>query len=152
MGLKIIIGGGSVAHLTLANMLERFDGMGYTLLEAYPSIAPQVGGRLLYSSGPVTISERLEEETGYQCVWLDRQMLLQTLYDNLKHKDNVLPNKRVLGVEATESGVTVRTKEGSTYTGDTLVGADGVHSIVREEMWRVGGISRPDIFRQEEDT
>ncbi|KAL2874679.1 hypothetical protein SGCOL_010150 [Colletotrichum sp. CLE4] len=154
MGLKIAIVGGSIAGLTLANMLEKFDGLDYTLLEAYPSIAPQVGAsigllpnglrileqlgcyqrirelaedcnhrmncrevgrRLLYCSGPVTISERLEEETGYPC--------------------NVLPNKCVIGVETTESGVAAHTRDGATYTGDILVGADGVHSIIREEMW-----------------
>ncbi|KAK1688876.1 hypothetical protein BDP55DRAFT_766282 [Colletotrichum godetiae] len=154
MGLKIAIVGGSIAGLTLANMLEKFDGLDYTLLEAYPSIAPQVGasigllpnglrileqlgcyqrirelaedcnhrmncrevgGRLLYCSGLVTISERLEEETGYPC--------------------NVLPNKCVIDVETTESGVAAHTRDAATYTGDILVGADGVHSIIREEMW-----------------
>ncbi|KAK1654616.1 hypothetical protein BDP81DRAFT_478104 [Colletotrichum phormii] len=150
MGLKIIIIGGSVAGLTLANMLEKFDGMEYILLEAYPSIAPQVDASIGLLPNGLRILEQLG--TGYPCVWLDRKMLLQTLYDNLKYKDNVLPNKRVVGIETTESGVTVYTKDGSTYRGDILVGADGVHSIAREEMWRIGEISRPEIFRQGEDT
>lgn len=45
MGFKVIIVGGSVAGLTLANILERL-GVDFTLLEAYPEIAPQVGASI----------------------------------------------------------------------------------------------------------
>jgi 2-polyprenyl-6-methoxyphenol hydroxylase-like FAD-dependent oxidoreductase len=45
MGFKIIIVGGSVTGLSLANMLERFN-IEYVLLEAYPQIAPQVGASI----------------------------------------------------------------------------------------------------------
>jgi 2-polyprenyl-6-methoxyphenol hydroxylase-like FAD-dependent oxidoreductase len=39
---KVIIAGGDVAGLTLANMLERFD-IDYAILEAHNDIAPAVG-------------------------------------------------------------------------------------------------------------
>lgn len=45
MGFKVIIVGGSVAGLSLANMLEKFD-IDYVLLEAYPTLAPQVGASI----------------------------------------------------------------------------------------------------------
>lgn len=45
MATKIIIAGGSVAGLALANMLERF-GIDFVVLEAYPRIAPQVGASI----------------------------------------------------------------------------------------------------------
>lgn len=45
MGFKVIIVGGSVAGLSMANMLEQFD-IDYVLLEAYPHIAPQVGASI----------------------------------------------------------------------------------------------------------
>lgn len=45
MGFKVIIVGGSVAGLSLANMLEQLN-IDYTLLEAYPEIAPQVGASI----------------------------------------------------------------------------------------------------------
>lgn len=45
MGVKIIIVGGSVTGLGLANMLEQ-HGVDYILLEAYPSFAPQVGASI----------------------------------------------------------------------------------------------------------
>ncbi|GLA44396.1 hypothetical protein AnigIFM63309_003158 [Aspergillus niger] len=48
---KIIIAGGGVAGLTLANMLERFD-IQYVLLEAYSAIAPPVGASIgLFPNG-----------------------------------------------------------------------------------------------------
>lgn len=45
MGFRVIIAGGSVSGLTLANALEKFN-IDYILLEAYPSIAPQVGASI----------------------------------------------------------------------------------------------------------
>lgn len=42
---KVIIAGGSIAGLTLANMLEA-HGIDYVVLEAYPDIAPQVGASI----------------------------------------------------------------------------------------------------------
>jgi len=45
MSFKVIIIGGSVAGLTLANVLERY-AIEYTLLEKYRCIAPQLGASL----------------------------------------------------------------------------------------------------------
>ncbi|KAF4783801.1 FAD binding domain-containing protein [Colletotrichum scovillei] len=188
MGIKIIIVGGSVAGLSLANMLERFD-IDYTILEAYSEIAPQVGasigllpnglrildqlgcyerlreaagnyyhrvtfrdanGKPISSTPGPTMSERMEKHAGYASLWVDRQMLLQILYDNLKQKDKVLTNKRVVHVETSSTGVVITTEDGSTHTGDILVGGDGVHSKVREEMWRIASVSDPIAFPQEE--
>lgn len=42
---KVIIAGGSIAGLTLANMLEKV-GIDFVVLEAYPEIAPQVGASI----------------------------------------------------------------------------------------------------------
>lgn len=48
---KIIIAGGGIAGLTLANMLEKFD-IQYVLLEAYSAIAPPVGASIgLFPNG-----------------------------------------------------------------------------------------------------
>lgn len=43
--MKVIIVGGSITGLTLANMLERI-GVDYVLLEAHSEIAPQVGASI----------------------------------------------------------------------------------------------------------
>jgi 2-polyprenyl-6-methoxyphenol hydroxylase-like FAD-dependent oxidoreductase len=42
---KVIIAGGSLSGLALANMLERFD-IDYVVLEAYGKIPPDVGASL----------------------------------------------------------------------------------------------------------
>ncbi|KAJ5013285.1 FAD-dependent monooxygenase andE [Colletotrichum sp. SAR 10_99] len=178
MGIKIIIVGGSVAGLSLANMLEKFD-IDYTILEAYSQIAPQVGASIgLLPNGLRILDqlgcyERLREAAGnyyHRVVFRDamgkpissnlgptisekmekQQMLLQILYDNLRQKDKVLTNKRVVHVETSSTGVVVTTKDGTTYTGDILVGGDGVHSKVREEMWRIASVSDPNAFPPEE--
>ncbi|KAF3070990.1 FAD-dependent urate hydroxylase [Daldinia childiae] len=48
---KVIIAGGGIAGLTLANMLEKF-GLNYTLLESHSEIAPQVGASIgLFPNG-----------------------------------------------------------------------------------------------------
>ncbi|KAI0853831.1 putative monooxygenase [Daldinia vernicosa] len=48
---KVIIVGGGIAGLTLANMLERF-GLNYILLESHSEIAPQVGASIgLFPNG-----------------------------------------------------------------------------------------------------
>ncbi len=67
---------------------------------------------------------------------MDRHFLLQTLYDNIEDKSRIVPGKKVFKVEHSDEVVSVECNDGSTYTGDLVIGADGVHSIVRQEMWR----------------
>ncbi|KAK2686996.1 hypothetical protein QWA68_013598 [Fusarium oxysporum] len=190
MEFKVIIVGGSVSGLSLANMLEKFN-IEYILLEAHSKIAPQLGasmgllpgglrildqlgcydrvreivgdccyyqpslrlfnGKILDKEKPKTFSEQLEYRTGYPQIFIDRQMLLQILFDNIRSKDRVMTRKRVVRVETAENHVRVHTQDGCTYTGDIVVGADGVHSAVRKEMWRNGVESDPGSFRPDED-
>lgn len=56
---------------------------------------------------------------------------------------------QVVNIESTPDGVTVRTSHGHVYQGDLVVGADGVHSRVRAEMWRLATASQGEIFRSE---
>jgi 2-polyprenyl-6-methoxyphenol hydroxylase-like FAD-dependent oxidoreductase len=44
--LRVIIAGGGIAGLTLANALQHADGVEYVLLEARSDIAPQVGASI----------------------------------------------------------------------------------------------------------
>ncbi|KAK1468355.1 FAD binding domain-containing protein [Colletotrichum melonis] len=173
MTFKIVIVGGSVAGLALANMLEKFN-IDYVVLEAYPEIAPQVGASIGLLPNGLRILDQLgcyeayrakaedqvyqhaylrrengeifsyqhdlmdmwEKMLGYPMIFIDRQMLIQVLYENLKHKDRVLTSQRVVSVEFTESGALVTTKDNKVFSGDIVVGADGIHSTVRKEMWR----------------
>ncbi|KAI8302434.1 FAD-dependent monooxygenase andE [Colletotrichum sp. SAR11_240] len=179
MGFKVIIVGGSVAGLTLANILERL-GVDFALLEAYPEIAPQVGASIgLLPNGfrildQIQCYEPIREIAGdfyLQASYRDangkatitpssgvthhleaRQMLLQVLHDNLKQKNKVNPSKRVNKIDLSEKGVTVYTTDGSIYEGDIVVGADGIHSTVRSEMWRIGIKETPGYFPHNEQS
>lgn len=79
-------------------------------------------------------------------------MLLQVLADNIQHKDRLLTNHCVTRVETTKGGVEVYTKDNSKFTGDIVVGADGIHSVVRTEMWRNAKEQSPGYFPEDEDS
>ncbi|KAJ0310237.1 hypothetical protein Brms1b_008831 [Colletotrichum noveboracense] len=144
-------------------MLEKFD-IDYVVLEAYPDIAPQVGASIGLLPNGLRILDQLgcyeayrakaEDQVyqqaylreasgkayGYQHdlmeMWEKIQMLIQVLYSNLKHKERVLTSKRAVSVDIMESSAHVTTKDGQVFSGDIVVGADGIHSTVRKEMWR----------------
>jgi 2-polyprenyl-6-methoxyphenol hydroxylase-like FAD-dependent oxidoreductase len=77
---------------------------------------------------------------------------LQVLYDHIKDKSKIMTNRRVSGIESDEHGVVVTTTDGSTYEGDMVVGADGIHSAVRHEMWRIADEASPGYIPSGERT
>lgn len=62
-------------------------------------------------------------------------MCVETLYENLPDKSRILTKKRVTGIEHLEAGVKVSLDDGTCEEGDIVIGADGVHSVVRQLMW-----------------
>jgi 2-polyprenyl-6-methoxyphenol hydroxylase-like FAD-dependent oxidoreductase len=79
-------------------------------------------------------------------IFIDRQMLLATLFENLRNKDKVITGAEVQTVITIHGGVEVATTDGQTFKGDLLVGADGVYSAVRQEMWRLVGETKTEHF------
>ncbi|KAH8899052.1 FAD binding domain protein [Thozetella sp. PMI_491] len=183
---RVLIAGGGVAGLTLANMLERFD-IDYLILEAHGDIAPPVGASIgLFPNGlrildqidcyePILkfsinsvhdgtlrnrngkavshtplFQKQLEVRHGYPLLFFDRQWLLQALYEKLKHKDRVLLNHRIDRIELFDGGVEVDTADGQKLYGSIIIGADGVHSAVRQEMYRIGEMLEPGYFPSDE--
>ncbi|PQE09701.1 FAD binding domain-containing protein [Rutstroemia sp. NJR-2017a BBW] len=178
---KVLIIGGSVAGLSLANMLQ-LNGIDFVVLEGYPKIAPQVGAsigllpngnRILDQLGlfdtilelapPVekfnfrnSKGERIAghsgmrhsfvQRHGYPILFLDRQMVLQVLYNNIKDKSKVLTEKRLEKIDLDENGVTATMADGSKFSGDFLAGCDGIHSTTRSEMWRLAESKVPGYF------
>lgn len=63
-------------------------------------------------------------------------MLLEVLYDRIRDKPKVLTSQRVATIQNSPSSVTVTTNTGEAFTGDIVVGADGIHSTVRQQMWQ----------------
>lgn len=70
MGVKndfrVVIGGGSITGLTVANMLQ-FHGIDFIVLEAYEDIAPQVGA----SIGILPNGNRIMDQLGLHQKILD---------------------------------------------------------------------------------
>lgn len=76
--------------------------------------------------------------------------MLRILYDHLTHKDRVKLNKKVSQIKLVPGGVEVITRDGDNIKGSIVVGADGIHSTVRAEMFRLAGELQPDYLDQEE--
>jgi 2-polyprenyl-6-methoxyphenol hydroxylase-like FAD-dependent oxidoreductase len=89
--------------------------------------------------------------TGYGLEFGERQQYLKALYGNIKDKSKVFPNKNIVTIEPSETGVTVKCADGSSYEGDILAGADGVRSKVREEMWRLASSSHRDLVENDKE-
>jgi 2-polyprenyl-6-methoxyphenol hydroxylase-like FAD-dependent oxidoreductase len=173
--LKVLIVGGGIAGLTLANALEKLPlHIEYILLESKDHLAPQLGAGLallpngsrildqlgLYDSlnttpkavmssglldayGRPLISERTDTaqliaaRMSYPFAWVERRILVQVLAAGLKRRGCIVTSKKVAAIEySEEEGTAVLCTDGSIYYGDTIIGADGIHSKIRHEMWR----------------
>jgi 2-polyprenyl-6-methoxyphenol hydroxylase-like FAD-dependent oxidoreductase len=84
-------------------------------------------------------------------LFFDRHWLLQALHDKLRHKERVLLNHRIARVELVEGGVKVSTIGGQNIHGSIIIGADGVHSTVRREMYRISEKLEPGYFPPDEE-
>ncbi|EKG12549.1 Monooxygenase FAD-binding protein [Macrophomina phaseolina MS6] len=174
---KVIIVGASIAGLTMANLLQKL-GIEFVVLEAYGTVAPQLGasiglhphglrildqvgcyenilefaanadkttvrdetGRVLFSH---KIARLVKERHGYPTIFLERRSTIQVLYDHIQDKSKVFVNQRVNHVELLGDGIRVRTTAGQMFDGSIVVGADGIHSAIREEMWRLANELEP---------
>ncbi|NHJ12044.1 MAG: NAD(P)/FAD-dependent oxidoreductase [Candidatus Thorarchaeota archaeon] len=67
-------------------------------------------------------------------------MVMRTDFDHLLLKKaeeagaEIRERRKVVGAEQDSKGVSVRTSEGEIYTGDYLVGADGINSVVAKSL------------------
>lgn len=167
--MRVVIVGGGIAGLTLANALEKAD-IDYVLLERRSVFDPQVGASIGLGPNSMRIMDQigagqeiidetksikegrhhrsdgklimppdqnfalLERRFGYGLSFLDRQIVLRALYNAIIEKDRCILNKRVKEIDHLEDGVNVHCDDGTTYSGDIVVGCDGVNSKVRDEM------------------
>lgn len=68
------------------------------------------------------------------------------MYENLNDKSKIKLQKRIAKVDHNEYEVTVTCDDGTTINGDILVGCDGVHSVIRNEMWRLADMHEQKSF------
>ncbi|KIW80211.1 hypothetical protein Z517_06826 [Fonsecaea pedrosoi CBS 271.37] len=78
----------------------------------------------------------LEKRHGYPTTFFEREELLQVLYRNIPDKQNVKTSQQVTGIELGDNQVTVVTRQGQTWQAPIVVGADGIHSFVRQAIWK----------------
>jgi 2-polyprenyl-6-methoxyphenol hydroxylase-like FAD-dependent oxidoreductase len=74
--------------------------------------------------------------SGYGFVFLERQILLRVLANNVEDQSRILLSKKVIKIDTNEKNAAVYCEDGSAYEADVVVGADGVYSIARREAWR----------------
>ncbi|QSZ35311.1 hypothetical protein DSL72_008180 [Monilinia vaccinii-corymbosi] len=131
--------GASIGLLSNGNRI--LDQLG--LFDTIMGLAPPVerfnfrnskGERIAGHSG---MMNSFVQRHGYPILFLDRQSVLQVLYDNIRDKSKVVTEKRLAKIDMNEKGVMATMTDGSEFTGDVLVGGDGIHSTVRSEMWRL---------------
>ncbi|GAB1200026.1 hypothetical protein APSETT444_009386 [Aspergillus pseudonomiae] len=92
----------------------------------------QEGNLIVRNDTPQLIHKR----HGYPIAFVDRQVVLKVLYDHLAdQQDRILVGKKVIKVENLHGKVKVHCADHSVFDGDLVVGADGVRSIVRQQMW-----------------
>ncbi|CZS93669.1 uncharacterized protein RAG0_03844 [Rhynchosporium agropyri] len=139
----------------LPNGSRIFDQLGFLddVLEAQESLVQTMtwsenGDLLATSDAPALMKKR----TGYAMAFLTRRNLLKILYSNIKEKAKVLTSKRVTNVEVSSTGVIAICGDGSTYDGDLIVGADGIHSAVRGKMQDYIDILQPGAAEKDRNS
>lgn len=71
------------------------------------------------------------------------------MYDNLDDKSKIIVSQRCSSIDHSEDGVTVKCEDGKEYTGDVVVGSDGVHSFVRSEMRRYADAKTEELMKKD---
>ncbi|KAB2580891.1 FAD-dependent monooxygenase bik2 [Lasiodiplodia theobromae] len=71
---------------------------------------------------------------GYGGYFMERQRVLEILYEGVKDKTRILTGKTVCSVQSSSSHATITTTDGDQVKCDFLVGADGIRSLVRREI------------------
>lgn len=89
---------------------------------------------------------------GFEYLTMERRDFLRIIHEQHPEKTRILTGKRVLDYEEDDCGVTVKLQDGTQERGDILVGCDGVHSTVRNLMWKHANIAIPGHITAAEKT
>ena len=159
--LRILVVGAGVSGISVARGLLR-DGHDVTVFDQRPKVQPGGGAVTIWSNGATVLRQlgvdmdgagqtlstvRVVTSTGRRLTTIDlapivdrlgapvrmvpRQTLLERLLEGFP-TDRIRCNSRAAGVVFTDSGVRVEFENGSSAEGDLLIGADGLHSKVRD--------------------
>ncbi|CAO3567948.1 unnamed protein product [Mortierella alpina] len=109
------------------------------LLEELKGISNILDGTTIFKEDMEVIREiRLRNNkrlTGYDSLVTSRPDLQALLLSRVP-KEKILMGKRIVLLSQSEESVTITCEDGSAYTGDILVGADGTQSTVRTLLYQ----------------
>jgi FAD-dependent urate hydroxylase len=159
--LRILVIGAGVGGISIARGLLR-DGHDVTVFERRPQVRPGGGAVTIWSHGETVLAQlgvdmngagqllstlRVVTSTGRSLATIDlgaivdrlgapvrmvpRRVLLDRLLEGFP-AERIRFNSRAVGVVSADSGVRVEFDDGSSAEGDLVVGADGLHSMVRD--------------------
>lgn len=82
--------------------------------------------------GEVDIASWTKAQTGFGYLRIQRTAMMSILLENAsKEEITVTYGKQITGIEESDDNVKARFADGTTDTGDFLLGCDGIHSVVR---------------------
>ena len=159
--LRILVVGAGVGGISIARGLLR-EGHDVTVFEQRPDMRPGGGAVTIWSNGSMVLEQlgvdmdeagqllstvRITTSSGRPLVNIDltaivdrlggpvrmvpRRVLIDRLLEDFP-ADRIRCNSRLVGVVVTRHGVRAEFEDGSSAEGDLLIGADGLHSKVRD--------------------
>ena len=159
--LRILVVGAGVSGIAAARGLLR-DGHDVTVFDQRPNVMAGGGAVTIWSNGATVLDQlgvdmtgagqplsavRVMTSSGRRLITVDldamvsrlgapvrmvpRRVLLERLLTGFP-TDCIQCRARAVSVIQTEDGVHVGLQSGDSFTGDVLIGADGLHSAVRE--------------------
>ena len=127
-----------------ANALAVFDWLGLLAQLKPLSVAPERVDFCDYQSGKVLYSsewgQAYEDKYGYPYWHLHRADLHQVLHQSFN--GDVYFNAHISAYQETQDVVTIELADGRRFSGDLLVGADGIKSMIRAQLL---GDSKPQF-------
>ncbi|KAF9571183.1 hypothetical protein EC968_000871 [Mortierella alpina] len=127
---------GSATALSF-NVMPLMEQLG--LLEELKGISNILDGTTIFKEDMEVIREiRLRNNkrlTGYDSLVTSRPDLQALLLSRVP-KEKIHMSKKIVSLSQNEDSVTITCEDGSAYTGDILVGADGTQSTVRELLYK----------------
>ncbi|WP_245831373.1 FAD-dependent oxidoreductase [Mycobacterium terramassiliense] len=158
--LRILIVGAGVGGISAARGLLR-DGHDVTVFERRPEVTAGGGAVTIWSNGSTVLRQlgvemdgagqplstvRVNTPSGRSVATVDltaiidrlgapvrmvpRRVLLERLLEGFP-LDRIRCNSRAAGVVNTDNGIRIEFEDGCSADGDLLIGADGLHSMVR---------------------
>ncbi|KAH8167170.1 hypothetical protein CIB48_g1074 [Xylaria polymorpha] len=130
VGASLVLWPQGLRVLAQLGLRERLEGIGAELKRTKTMTADAYKYKETYAL------EAVKRNHGTRQTVFHRAHLLGVLYDSLSEADKarILTNKKVTDIARDEQGVTVSCNDGSSYYGQIVIGADGVHSKVRRSM------------------